>query len=1044
MIEFIIRTSFRRASLTVLVVVLSVVMGASAYRSLPTDVFPDLSAPVFNLIVQNPVMAPEELETAIAIPLETALAGLSGVKRVRSSSQLGVATVTIEFEPEADYFRSRQLVAERLAQVQESLPPGTEPPLLSSLTGRLNEIMELTLEADPTAADLMSLRDLGEFTLKNRLLAVPGVAAVETLGGYLREFQVQLEPTRMRARGVTLSEVLHAMEDTNENAAGGFLVRGSTEWTVRALGRVSSVEELRAAVVKDQHGTPITLGDVADIREAGSIRRGMAHRLKGEVVSLRLSKQFGADTVAVSRSLNTTLQELKAGLPEGVTLKVVYDQAQLVERSLWTVGRAIAIGAVLVLGVLLLLLGDLRAALLVILTLPLSVALAGILLKQLGIGINTMTLGGLAIALGLLVDAAIILCENLIHHFTGKVMTPAARRQMGLRASLEVGIPIAFATLIVVAVFIPLYAMEGIEGRMYRPLAVAVASAMLAALALALTLVPILGAALLRGKPPGVPADPPLVRLVKRLYVPLLEGVLRHPGLLLLTSLGGLGLAAFLASRIGTEFMPEIDEGALLIQTNVPAEASLDQVDRMNHRVEDVLRSFPEVEDVVRRTGRAERTEDPMPHTLSDVLVLLKPDRVRRGDALVDALREALEEVPGVSVLFTTPLGMRIDEGLGGTPADLSIRIFGPELEELSRLANEASELLESVEGLADMRVEQLTGFPQVQVKVDREAAARHRVHVGEVARALRTGLAGLEVSEVVVGSRRYALTARLAEPYRNDLDALRNLLIDSEGGRTVPLYELASIEETVGPGSIRRESGSRRIAIEASASGRDLGSVAADVQARLQQDLKLPAGYFVEVGGRVESQARAREALLNATLIALTLVLMLLYLALGSWLQTGLILATLPIALIGGVMALFISGETWNVSSFVGLIGLFGIAIQNSLVLVNQTQGLLLSGMAFPDAIREASVGRVRPKLMTAATAILGLLPLIVLHGEGSEIERPLAIVMVGGLVTSTLFTLLALPAILSRVEGWRPGFLRGGSSVEDSTAEGAAEAHA
>lgn len=1036
MIEAIIRASFRRALLTVGMVLLCVAVGATAYRDLPTDVFPDLSAPVFNLIVQNPVMAPEELETTIAIPLETALAGLSGVRRVRSSSQLGVATVTIEFEPEADYGKSRQLVAERLAQVQGSFPPGTEPPLLSSLTGRLNEIMELTLEADPSAADLMALRDLGEFVLKNRLLAVNGVAAVETLGGYLREFQVQLDPTRMRARGVTLAEVLHAIEDSNENAAGGFLVRGATEWTVRAIGQVSSVEALRQAVVTRRQSTPIVLGDIADIREAGAIRRGMAHRMRGEVVSLRISKQFGSDTVTVSRALNAALVDLHAALPSGVTLKVVYDQAQLVEQSLQTVGRAITLGAVLVLMVLLVLLGNLRAAFLVILTLPLSVALAGVILRQLGIGINTMTLGGLAIALGLLVDAAIILCENIVHHLSGKTLTVRGRERVGLKASLEVGRPIAFATLIVVAVFLPLYAMTGIEGRMYRPLAVAVASSMLAALALSLTLVPILGSHFLRGKPPGMAEDPAVVSWLKRLYRPVLEKAIHHPGITLGVSLLGLVFAGFLATRIGTEFMPEIDEGALLIQTNVPPEASLEQVDRMNHRFEDVLRSFPEVVDVVRRTGRAERTEDPMPHTLSDVLVLLTPERERRGEELVDALRDALAKVPGVSVLFTTPLGMRIDEGLGGTPADLSIRIFGPDLEVLSGLAAQTQELIETVPGLADVRAEQLTGFPQVQVKIDRAAAAQHGVHVGEVARAIRVGLAGMEVSEVVVGPRRYGLSVRLAEPFRNDLAALRNLLIDSEDGLSIPLYELASIEETVGPGSIRREAGSRRIAVEGSVSGRDLGSVAADVRAKVRAGLTLPTGYFVEVGGRIESQARAREALTTATTIALALVLVLLYLALGSWLQTGLILATLPIALIGGVVALAISGETWNVSSFVGLIGLFGIAIQNSLVLVSQTTGFLKGGMPLAQAIREASVGRVRPKLMTAATAILGLLPLILLQGEGSEIERPLAVVMVGGLLTSTLFTLLALPSFFAWIGRLRPDFLQ--ENGQEERAEG------
>jgi cobalt-zinc-cadmium resistance protein CzcA len=1017
-VERILRASFSRPGLTVVLILALSSFGAVALQGLRRDVFPDLSAPIFNVIVQNPAMGAEDLETAVAIPMEVALAGLPEVRRIRSNSQLGVTQVTVEFEPEADYFRSRQFVAERVAQAQGELPPGTDAPLVSSLTGRLNEVFEFTLEAEPGAADLMTLRDLAEFEVKNRLLAVPGVAGVERLGGYLRQFQVLLDPDQMVARGVSLAEVEHALEGANLNASGGFVVQGSVEWTVRAIGRTETVEDLRSTVVALRAGTPVLLGDVADVREAPAVRRGIAHRLKGEVVSCRISKQFGADTMRVAAGVREALAEVQQGLPQGVHLRVVYDQSELVDSALGGVSRAILLGSFLVVLVLFGLLGDWRAALIVTLTLPLSLSLAGLLLKALGIGINTMTLGGLAIAVGLLVDAAIIVTENIIHDLREGAGRRSVREE-ALAASLEVGRPIAFATLIVVSVFIPLFAMTGIEGHMYRPLAAAVVACLAASLALALTLVPVVSGLFLRPHDPGRPEDVWLIRKAKAFYAPLLDACMRRAGLVRLVALAITLPALGLGFAVGSDFMPRLDEGAFLLQTLLPPEASLEEVDRLNHQVEDVLLEFPEVEDVVRRTGRAERTEDPMPHTLSDVLIVLKKDRSRDLETLEAEMREAVARVPGVSALFTTPLGMRIDEGLGGSPADLSVRIFGPELETLAHLAQRAHATLESVRGIEDLRVEKLSGLPQLRVTVNRAAVARVGLTPGDVIRAVRVGLVGVESSQVWKGQRRYDLVLRLADHRRGDVNALRNLLVDGHDGTRIPLSQLATIEETFGAGSIRREAGSRRIAVEASVSGRDLGSTAAEVREKLAAELKLPTGYFLDVGGRVESQERAAQSLTLAIAVAVLAVFILLYLALNSLGEALVILATLPDAFVGGILALLIAGETWNVSSLVGLIGLFGIAVQNGLVLVAQTKELLARGKPFPEAIREASLGRVRPKLMTAGTAILGLLPLLVLPLHGTEIERPLAVVMVGGLLTSTLFTLLVLPTFYSFVHG-------------------------
>jgi len=976
---------------------------------------------VFNVIVQNPAMGAEELETGVAVPLEVALAGLPDVRRIRSSSFLGVTQVSVEFESDADYYRSRQFVAERVNQVASQLPPGTDAPNISSLTGRLNEIFEFTLEAQPGTADPMVLRDLAEFEVRNRLLAVPGVSSIERLGGYLRQFQVQLDPERMSARGITLDEVEHAVQGSNINAAGGFVTEGSMEWTVRAIGRANNVDDIRSTVVAMKSKTvPVLLGDIADIREAPAVRRGIAHRLNGEVVSCRVIKQFGSDTVKVSAGIRQALDDIGKTLPKGVQLRVVYDQSELIGSSLGGVERAILIGAVLVILVLFLLLGDIRAALIVTLTLPLSIALSGLLLKPLGIGINTMTLGGLAIAVGLLVDAAIIVVENIVHRITVR-NTNGNRKENSLAAAIDVGRPIAFATLIVMAVFLPLFAMSGIEGKMYSPLAAAVVSAIAASLVLAVTLVPVAAAMFLRPKPSVDEEDVWFIRKLKSVYAPLLDFALRHRGKVLAVAIVVTLPALVLARYVGSDFMPKLDEGAFLIQTILPPEASLDEVDRVNHRVEDALRTFPEVEDVVRRTGRAEHSEDPMPHTWSDVLVILKPNSGRSPDELEQSMRQKLHGVAGVSALFTTPLGMRIDEGLGGTPADISVRIFGSDLDKLASLGDRAREIIAGIRGIEDLRVERLTGMPQLKVSIDRQAVARVGLTPGDVIRTIRIGMAGEEESEIWIGQRRFDLILRLQDEHRNSPRSIGTLLIDGHDGSRIPLSQLAKIEQTFGPGTILREAGSRRIAVEAAAHGRDLGSTAAEISSRLSKELDLPTGYFFNVGGRVESQSRAARSLGIAIGVAILAVFLLLYLAFGSAAEAVVILATLPTASVGGIVALLIAGETWNVSSLVGLIGLFGIAVQNGLVLITQTRAFINEGIPFESALREACIGRVRPKIMTAATAILGLLPLLVLRLHGTEIERPLAVVMIGGLVTSTIFTLLALPTFYLSMHQWQ-----------------------
>jgi cobalt-zinc-cadmium resistance protein CzcA len=595
-----------------------------------------------------------------------------------------------------------------------------------------------------------------------------------------------------------------------------------------------------------------------------------------------------------------------------------------------------------------------------------------------------------------------------------------------LQGALEVGRPIAFATVIIMAVFLPLFLMTGIEGRLYRPLALTVVSAMLASLVLSLTLVPMLCGWWLKSSEEGAEeSDVAVIRGIKRIYVPSLGWAFRHAWLVRGLSLA-VTIPAFLGLlSVGTEFMPELDEGALLIQTVLPGEASLEQVDKVNLQAQEVIAQVDGVASVSRRTGRSEETEDPMPHVLSDVLVQLKPrDQRADTDAVADEIRERLDDVPGIAALFTTPLGMRIDEGLGGTPAELSIRVFGPDLTELARISRQVAEIAEKVRGVTDLRVEQASGVPQLQVRIDRVAAARLGLTAGEVSEGVRVALGGEVVSEFWHGQRNYGIQVRQAEPFRTDLAQISALPLMSTTGSLVPLAQVATIEQRSGPSIIRRENVVRRIAVEASVEGRDLGSTVRELQQRIAAEVQLPTNYYINFGGQFEQQERAFEALALAIALAIGLVFVLLLMALGSAAEVSVILLTLPDAFVGGILALLLTGETLNVSSAVGFIGLFGIAVQNGLVLIAQTRSLMAEGLIFDDALRQASIGRVRPKLMTAGCAMLGLLPLV-LPGQGGELERPLAIVMIGGLVTSTLFTLLALPTFYSLVHSlqvrWR-----------------------
>ena len=982
------------------------VAGLASFMTLKRDLFPDLTLPSLNLLIQSPGRAATELELTVAQPVEQAIGGLPGVKRVVSTVQADVVQIVVSFEGDTDPWRARQLVAERLAGIIGNFPEGTRAPLVSSAAGRLQEIMEIVLEGPAT--DPMKLRDHTEKVLIPRLQAVPGVARVERLGGEERQLQVIVQPERMRLQGVSLTQILEAMEGTNQDSAAGVMEIQDKGWFITVGSLAAQPEAIKKLRLKTPRGT-VLLGDVAEIREGAGFRRGLARHQGHEDVSLRVVRQPTAETLTVSRETRKALDELRQSLPEGMELTLMYDQGGLVTHALNGVTLALLLGGLFVAVVLVLLLGNIRAALIVIAVLPLATLGAAIPLNAAGMGLNAMTLGGLAIAVGLLVDAAVIMVENLAHRLHEHRDHIEPRRVALTRAAAEVGVPILTAVLVILAVFIPLLAIGGLAGRLYAPLAVAIATAMTLSLVLSFTLVPAL---VERFLPPGsLLEEPKPVKAIKAIYRPGLEWAMKHGVLVQVAFLCLTIPSLWLAVNLGSNFLPTLDEGALLLNSILPAETSLAAVDEANFQLEQRLVKLPGVSSVYRRTGRSELTEDPMPHTISDVLVVL--DGSKRTAEVQKEVAEISEELP-YPVELTTPMQMRIAEGIGGTPADIQVKLFHPDLGALQTKLPGIQEALAKVPGVASITPEGAGSLPKWTVVPDEDALRRLDVPRTLIVKTLKTALQGIDTAPRFDGPQRIERIVRFPDDGRTSPETLKRLPLVLDDGRVVELGQVARFEEASTPSLIRREAAQRRLALNVRTKG-DLGGTADRLEKALK-GMTLPKGTVVKLGGKIEDARETQKRLMVAIGAALALVVGLLYLALGRWREVLVVVITLPNAFAGGLIALWLAGETWNISSIVGVIGLFGVAVQNSLVLISQAKHLIAAGMPFHEALKEASLGRVRPKLMTAGSAILGLMPMLLGIG-GSELERPLAIVMVGGLITSTLFTLLALPSFYAWV---------------------------
>lgn len=1035
MIDRIIEFSLKNRLLVVLLSVGIVGAGALALARLPIDAFPDVSPVLVQVITESPGLAPEEVEKLITYPVEVAMNGLPGVDHTKSISAFGISMISVYFKDDVDIYFARQLALERLQQAKEEIPPGLGEPSLGPITTGLGQIYQYVLRSDST--NLTELRTLQDWIVKYNLRTVPGVTEVLSFGGEVKQYQVQIDPRALVQYGVTLDQVREALQGNNRNVGGGFIVRGSEEYIVRGIGLAENLTDLGNIIVAERSGTPVFVRNVAKVAIGPEVRRGaVTMNGRGEVAAGVVLKRIYENTEEVIGAVKEKVVEVNKALPRGVQVVPFYEQADLIERAVATVRTALLEGIVLIVIILFLFLGNVRSSLIVTAMLPLSLLLAFMLMKYMGFSANLMSLGGLAIAIGMMVDGAVVMVENIYRHLSEQQHAAASdatadegahrevRRESAmhliLRSAKEVGRPIVFAIVIIIIVFLPLFTLEGVEGKMFKPMAFAISFAMLGSLIFSLTIVPVLCSYFLKG---GSEEDTWVMRNIKRPYLPALRWSLRNRKRILFGALAALAASLLIVPFLGSEFVPQLEEGSIQYRVTLAPSAGLDEAIRTATEIERLVKGFPEVVDVVSKIGRAEAGGDPEPVNNIEAVVSLKPlgewESGRNKAELVEALEEKLGGFPGVALNFSQPIAMRVDELLSGVKAQLAIQLFGDDLEQLVRSADAIQRVVAGIPGAADVQSEQVTGQPQLQVAIDRAAIARYGINVDNVQEAIEIAIGGEATGQVFEGIRRFDINLRLQEPFRRDVEAIGNLLIATHDGAQVPLSQIASIRTVIGPKQINHDNGQRRIVIQLNVRGRDMGSFVAEAQRLIAERVQLPAGYFVTWGGQFENQQRAMRRLMIIVPITIGLIYLLLFASFGSFRQAALIILNVPFALIGGILGLAISRQYLSVPASVGFIALFGVAVLNGVVLVSYINSLRQEGKSLDEAVYEGTVLRLRPVLMTATVAILGLLPLLFSTGAGSEVQRPLAAVVVGGLITSTALTLLLLPTLYGWFEG-------------------------
>ncbi|HUU00036.1 MAG TPA: CusA/CzcA family heavy metal efflux RND transporter [Myxococcota bacterium] len=1002
---------FKNRFLVLLAAAAAVVAGVVAWTRLPIDAFPDVTNTQVMILSKAPGLAAVDVEQRVSYPIEQVMRGLPRVQQVRSISKAGLSQVVIVFEEGVETYWTRQMVFERLAIAREDLPSGVEPELGPTSTG-LGEIFQYTLEGEKYNA--MELRTIQDWLVAPLLKPIAGVNEVNSFGGYVKQYQVLIIPERLLKYGLTTNDVVEAVERNNANAGGGVIVRGWEQVYLRGVGLLKDIPDIERIVLKAKDGAPVYLRDVADVVIGAEPRQGAVTRDgKGEVVAGMIIMLKGENSKDVVSRVKDVATKIGATLPEGVRLNVFYDRTSLVEACIETVANALREGSFFVIIVLFLFLAELRTALVVTLSLPLTFLISFVVMSTAGLTLNLMSLGGMAFSVGMVVDASVVIVENIRRHLAHR--RAEEKRRIVAEALLEVARPVAFSVLIIAIILVPLFTLQGVEGKMFAPLAATMLIALLVSLGVALIIVPVLSEMILKQAPEKAFG---FIRRFHQAYLKLLGHAVRRPAVTLGISgaifVGAVGLVPF----IGTEFMPPLDEGSIAVNVVRLPNASLDGSVQVASFIEKRLLKFPEVETVVSKTGRAEISEDPMGPEQTDVFIMLKPRKQwgtgRNKAELVEALQEDLGEIPGLRYSFSQPIALRVNELISGVKSDLAVKIFGPDLAVLKKFADRAAAAVAGIEGARDVKVEQVSGMTQLDVVIDREAVARHGINIADVNEAIETAIAGRKASTLIEDQRRFAIVVRFPESARSDIPEVERLLIPAPGGERVPLAQVAKIELVEAPAQVSRENGMRRVVVEANVRGRNLGGFVKDVQERIAPLAKeLQSGYFVEYGGQFENQQRAMRQLSIVVPIALLLILTLLFMALGSVKDSLLVLVVLPFAVVGGIVAVIVARMPLSVSAAVAFIVLLGVAVQNGVVLISFFRQLRQRGESVADTITKGCDLRFRPLLMTALVAFIGQLPMLYATGSGADIQKPLAVVVMGGLITSTLLTLIVLPTI-------------------------------
>jgi cobalt-zinc-cadmium resistance protein CzcA len=996
--------------------------GVYAWRDLPVEAFPDLTNNQVVVVTQSGGLAAPEIEQRITYPIETALMGTPGAEEVRSISKFGLSMVTVVFDDAVPVYLARQLVTERVNEVRSRIPPGAEP-TLGPVATAFGEIYQYLVEGDD--ASVMTRKTLHDWSVRNRLRAVPGVSEINTWGGLTEQFHVVVDPQRLERYAVSLSQVIDALAGNNLSFSGGFLERRAERTAVRGLGLLTGHADIEAVVITAVRGVPVLVRDVADVRTGPMPRQGAVTRDgRGETVAGMVIMLKGENGRDVGARAKFRIEEIQRSLPAGVTIVPFYDQTAVIDRTSATVRRNLIEGSLLVVAVLLFFLRDVRASLIVASVIPLSMLCGFIGMRLFGVSANLMSLG--AIDFGLIVDGAVVMMESFVRQRADAAARPHDEDRSRMRLALftpaatEVARPILFGVLIIIAVYLPIFTLEGLEGKMFRPMAITVCSAIFGALLLSLTAVPAASSLLL--KMSGTHHEERwFVRLRER-YLRHLAGAMRHRSRTIAVAVSVVAAALGSLWFIGTEFMPRLDEGAILIETRKLPSISLEESVAISTRVERVVRRFPEVSQVVTKLGRPELATEAMGVYQGDVYVNLHPESEwttgRDKDGLIEALAAALGEMPGVAVNFTQPMAMRLDEVVSGVKADVAVKVFGEDSAVLERVAADVQSVLARVPGVADLQVEVFSGASQLQLAIDRQTIARYGLDVAAVQRVVEAAVGGTEATDVLDGPRRIPLVVKFPESLRAHEGALANLTLTAPGGEKVSLGTLATITRSQTPEAISHEGSERRLVVQCNVRGRDIGSFVAEARERMAS-VRMPAGHYLRWGGQFENQSRAMARLAVVIPLSLGIIFCLLYVTFRNLRQAALIILNVPFALVGGITALWVRGLNLNLSASIGFIALFGVAVLNGVVLITAVNQLRASGEGLHDAILQGAGSRLKAVLMTALVAALGFVPMAVSHGAGAEVQRPLASVVIGGVITSTLLTLIVLPVVYEMIEG-------------------------